>query len=175
MRVLVVYATHYGATKGIAEKIAETLRDQHLAVVLRSADDDFSRLPEEDFDAFVIGSAIHAGGWIGSGVDFVRNNVVTLATRPTWLFSSGPIGDKSEGQPQPDPKQIAEFRRTLNVKGHFVFGGAFDPATADLSRVNWLERQFASHVLPVGDWRNWDQIAAWANAIAVELSAVPVA
>ena len=175
MRVLVVYATHYGATKGIAEKITETLRDDGLDVVLRSVEEDFSRLPDEDFDAFVIGSAIHAGGWIGSGVDFVRDNVVTLATRPTWLFSSGPIGDKAVGQPQPDPKQIAEFRRALDVKGHIVFGGAFDPSTADLSRSNWLERQFATHVLPAGDYRNWKQIAAWAKAIAEELSAVPVA
>jgi hypothetical protein len=77
------------------------------------------------------------------------------------------------GQPQPDPKQIGEFRRALDVRDHVVFGGAFDPATADLSRANWLERQFATHVLPAGDYRDWDKIAAWAKAIALELSACP--
>ena len=175
MRVLVVYATHYGATKGIGEKIAQTLEHADLDVVLRSADEDFTGLAAEGFDAFVIGSAIHAGGWIGSGVDFVRHNVDVLATRPTWLFSSGPVGDKSVGQPQEDPRQIAEFRRSLDVKDHVVFGGAFDPATADLSRANWLERQFVTHVMPAGDYRNWEQITAWSKAIAEELSAVPVA
>jgi menaquinone-dependent protoporphyrinogen oxidase len=175
MRVLVVYATSYGATKGIAEKIAETLRDGALEVDLRSADEDYTWLAKDNFDAFVIGSAIHAGGWIGSGVDFVRGNVDVLATRPTWLFSSGPVGDKALTEPQPDPRQIAEFRRSLDVRDHVVFGGAFDPATADLSRVNWLERQVVAHLLPQGDYRDWDHIATWAKAIAEELSSVAVA
>jgi menaquinone-dependent protoporphyrinogen oxidase len=174
MRVLVVYATHYGATKGIAEKIAETLSESALEVDLRSAEEDFTWLAKDNFDAFVIGSAIHAGGWIGSGVEFIRANADVLANRPTWLFSSGPIGDKAVGQPQPDPRQIAEFRRALDVRDHVVFGGAFDPSTADLSRVNWLERQVASHLLPVGDYRDWDKIAAWAKAVADQLTPVAV-
>jgi menaquinone-dependent protoporphyrinogen oxidase len=175
MRVLVVYATHYGATKGIAEKIAEIIEHADIDVDLRSADEDFTWLAKDNFDAFVIGSAIHAGDWIGPGVDFVRANVDVLANRPSWLFSSGPLAPKTADKPEPDPRQIAEFRRLLNVRDHVVFGGAFDPATADLARVNWLERQITTRFLPAGDYRDWDEISAWAKAIALELSAVPVA
>jgi menaquinone-dependent protoporphyrinogen oxidase len=174
MSVLVVYASHYGATKGIADRIATKLREESLEVDLKSAEDDFADLEESSYDAFVVGSAIHAGRWIGQAVDFVHDNADVLAHRPVWLFSSGPIGDKAAGQPQPDPKQIPELRRILDVRDHVVFGGAFDPATADMSRANWLEKQF-SHVFPVGDWRDWEKIEAWATAIAHELQAVPVA
>jgi menaquinone-dependent protoporphyrinogen oxidase len=174
MRVLVAYATAYGATKGIAEKIAETLRARDLDVELRSVDEPV-RMSDPDFDAFVIGSAIHAGGWLKSGTEFVQENLATLARRPTWLFSSGPIGDKAVAAAQPDPRQISGFRRALDVQDHVVFGGAFDPATADLSRAGWLERQISTHFLPAGDYRDWAAIEAWATEIAHELSAVAFA
>ncbi len=174
MRVLVAYATHYGATKGIAERISETLRRHDLDVDLHNVDE-LGKPAGVDYDAFVIGSAIHAGGWLKDAVEFVRANEPVLATRPTWLFSSGPIGDRAVAAPQPDPRQIEEFRRSLDVQGHIVFGGAFDPKTADMARANWLERQIATHLFPVGDYRNWEQIEEWAAAIAEELTSVVAA
>jgi menaquinone-dependent protoporphyrinogen oxidase len=174
MRVLVVYASAYGATKGIAERIAETLRAEHLEVDLRSAEADFRRIADEEYDAYVIGSAIHAGHWLKSATEFVREHAVTLARRPSWLFSSGPIGEKYVHEPQPDPKEIAEFRRSLDVYDHVVFAGAFDPETADLSRAGWLEKQISTRFLPVGDFRDWEAIEGWARRVARELSAVPV-
>jgi menaquinone-dependent protoporphyrinogen oxidase len=174
MRVLVVYASHYGATKGIAERIAETLRDEQLEVNLKSAEDDFFDLADKEYDAFVIGSAIHAGRWLKPAVDFVHDHLPTLARRPSWLFSSGPIGEKYVHEPQPDPKDIADLRRILDVQDHVVFAGAYDPQTADLSRASWLEKQFVNHFMPVGDFRDWPAIEAWTRRIARELSAVPV-
>ena len=175
MRVLVVYATAYGATKGIAERIADTLRERGLTADLFSADDpDLRELDLADYEGFVIGSAIHAGSWLKSAVEFVRDNRDILAVRPVWLFSSGPIGERAVGAPQPDPKQIDEFRGALEVKDHVVFGGAFDPNTADLSRASWLERQVVARLLPSGDYRNWEDISAWASRIAWKLDPVLV-
>ena len=173
MRVLVAYATHYGATRGIAEKIAATLRAHDLEVDLHNVDE-LGYLEGVDYDAYVIGSAIHAGGWIKDATEFVHSNLPVLAIRPVWLFSSGPIGDKAVAAPQPDPRQIAELRRSLDVQGHIVFGGAFDPKTADMSRAGWLERQVSTHLFPVGDYRNWEEIEQWAGAIAEELMSVVV-
>ena len=171
MRVLVVYASHYGATRGIAERIAETLRNEQLDVDLKSADADFSHLADEEYDGYVIGSAIHAGRWLRPATDFVHDHVVTLARRPSWLFSSGPIGEMYVHQPQPDPKEIPELRRALDVQDHVVFAGAFDPSTIDESRAGWLERTFAKKFIPAGDFRDWPQIEAWADGIALELEA----
>ena len=173
MRVLVVYASAYGSTKGIAEGIAETLRTERLEVEIVSAEANADQLAYEDFDAFVIGSAVHAGHWLKPAIEFVRRNADVLARRPSWLFSSGPIGAKYVDLPQPDPKEIGEARRLLDVRDHVVFGGAYDPATADLSRAGWLERTFASRFMPVGDYRNWEAIESWAKSIAHSFELVP--
>ncbi len=175
MRVLIVYASQYGSTKGIAERITETLRQQGLVVDLRSVDADPRPLADESFDAYVIGSAVHIGHWLRPGVDFVRENVDVLAKRRVWMFSSGPVGEKHVRESQPDPVEIAEFRRLLDVSDHVVFGGAFDPSTADLTKSGWLERQVSKRFLPTGDFRDWAAIEAWAVEIARNLRPVPVA
>jgi menaquinone-dependent protoporphyrinogen oxidase len=164
MRALVVYASSYGATKGIAERVAQTIRDEHVDVDLISADEQLLFEPA-GYDAVVIGSAIHAGHWLKPAIAWVRSNRPLLKGAPVWLFSSGPIGDKAAGQPQPDPRDIDEVRDLVHVRDHVVFGGAFDPETADLERTSWLEKQIATRFLPVGDWRNWEEIEAWSRNI----------
>src|SRR6187402_2344356 len=119
MRALVVYASSYGATKGIAERVAETIRAERVDVDLVSADDPML-LETGAYDAFVIGSAIHAGHWLKPAVHFVRSNRPLLKGAPVWLFSSGPIGDKAVGEPQPDPKEIDEVRDLVHVRDHRV-------------------------------------------------------
>ena len=170
MRALVVYASSYGATKGIAERIAETIRGEGPQVDLVSADDP-SIFETTAYDAFVIGSAIHAGHWLKPAIEFVRANRPLLKGAPVWLFSSGPIGEKAVGEPQPDPKEIDEVRDLVHVRDHMVFGGSFDPETANLERIGWLEKQIATHFLPVGDWRNWEDIEAWSRQIAAAIKA----
>jgi menaquinone-dependent protoporphyrinogen oxidase len=176
MRVLVVYATSYGATKGIAERIVETIRSEGVDADIHAADDPLTLVKNNFYNGFVIGSAIHAGHWLKSAMEFVRRHEAVLHDAPVWLFSSGPIGDKAVDSPQPDPKSIDDLRQLIDFRNHVVFGGAFDPETADLERVSWLERQISSHFLPVGDWRNWADIEAWAKDIAVAVKAekVPV-
>jgi menaquinone-dependent protoporphyrinogen oxidase len=174
MRVLVVYSSQYGSTKGIAERIAETLRGQDTKVVLASADAETAGNDLDIFDGFVIGSAIHAGHWLKPAVEFVHRYDTELGSRPTWLFSSGPIGEKYVHEPQPDPKEIESIRHLLNVKDHVVFAGAFLPETIDESRSNWIERTIAKRFIPAGDFRDWPAIEGWADRIAEELSPVPV-
>ena len=171
MRVLVVYASSYGSTKGIAERIADPIRAEGLDVDLHSAADPLPLVEDGAYDGFVIGSAIHAGHWLKSGMEFVRKDVGVLLDAPVWLFSSGPIGDKAVDEPQPDPKEIDNIRDLLHVRDHRVFGGAFDPETADLERISWIEKQITTHFIPVGDWRNWDDIESWARQIAVSVVA----
>ena len=124
------------------------------------------------YDAFVIGSAIHAGHWLRPAVDFVRDNAKLLGSRPAWLFSSGPIDEKSVHKPQPDPAEISELRSRLDVQDHVVFAGSFDPATVGEARTNWLERTLVKKFLPIGDFRDWPLIEAWAVGIARHLAAV---
>ena len=88
MTVLVTYASRYGSTAEIAERIAVTLieegvdaRAQQITQVRDLA----------GIDAFVIGSAVYFGSWLKPATTFVERNREVLAGKPVWLFSSGPL------------------------------------------------------------------------------------
>ena len=173
MTVLVGYASKYGATQGIAERIAATLvADGHDAQALPLA----SVESTADYDAFVIGSAAYMGSWRKDATRFVRKHSSTLATSPVWLFSSGPLGTATTDAHGRDvlteaaPKQFAEFKESITPRAMQVFFGALDPAK--LRRRDRLIRKMpAGHeLLPEGDFRDWAAIQAWAERIADELA-----
>jgi menaquinone-dependent protoporphyrinogen oxidase len=89
MSVLVTYATKYGSTQGIAERIATTLKAQGLKVELQPI---MISRDVAGYEALVIGSAAYMGSWLKDAAEFVRRNRSILATKPVWLFSSGPLG-----------------------------------------------------------------------------------
>ena len=59
-RVLVVYATKYGATAGIAEKIGQVLQEAGLSVDVQPAD---QAGDPTAYQAVVLGSAVYVGRW----------------------------------------------------------------------------------------------------------------
>jgi len=162
MRVLVAYATQYGSTREIATRIGGVLADNRIDASLRAVDD---ALEIDGFNAFVIGSAVHAGHWLRPAVEFVRNHEPVLAKHPVWLFSSGPIGDAAF-KPQSDPKDVAVIRSEMAVQGHAVFGGSFHRGSTIYS--GWLDRT-VGRFIPEGDYRDWAEIETWARDIARQL------
>ena len=170
MRILVVYASHCGSTRAIAERIGAALDRSGIEATVASAQE----APDPvGFDACVVGSAVHGGHWLLAASSFVRQHASTLARQPVWLFSSGPVGDRAAAAPQPDPEEIAGFRRAIGPREHRVFGGAFDRATADLSDLGLVERTIVKRFLPDGDWRDWPAIDAWTADIAHALERTP--
>ncbi|MCT8336630.1 protoporphyrinogen oxidase [Methanoculleus sp. Afa-1] len=175
MRVIVLYASMYGSTRGIAEFIAERLRQHGLEAEARSVD----AAPEiRDYDAVVIGSAVYIGHWMREATEFVRKNSGVLDGRPVWLFSSGPLKPGPETLP-PDapgiePDEIGELRRLVHPRNTRVFSGALDPAKLGFSHRLIRRLPAGRDLLPEGDFRNWDDIEAWAAEIAREI-AVPAA
>ena len=174
MSILVAYASKHGATRQIAERIAETLRmagHNAEARPLKGVGELAS------YDAFVIGSAAYFGSWLGEAAAFVRRHQQVLASHPVWLFSSGPLGNagacvQDGGDPREAavPGQIAEFKQAISPRDHRVFFGALDP-----SKLGFLERLIRTlpagrPMLPEGDFRDWPEVEAWANQIARELT-----
>jgi menaquinone-dependent protoporphyrinogen oxidase len=172
MSVLVVYGSRYGATRGIAERIGETLRACGHEVDVREAS---PVLTATAYDAFVIGSAAYRGSWLEGPVDFVMRHVDVLAERPVWLFSSGPLGTETEDEKGRDvrvaatPKDVAGLAESLHAKGHRVFFGALDPDALRGPEGLMAKLPGGRKMLPEGDFRDWDEIDGWAQEIGREL------
>lgn len=164
-RIVVAYASKYGATAEIAEKIGQVLRQEGLDVDVLS----FGLISNlTQYDAVIIGSAAYIGQWRKEAVKFLKTNEKWLSERPVWLFSSGPTG---EG----DPVELLEGRRfpkslqstidLIQPRNVAVFHGMIDT-----DKLNFFEKMILRIVKPsVGDFRDWNAITAWAASIANEL------
>jgi menaquinone-dependent protoporphyrinogen oxidase len=132
------------------------------------------------YDAVIVGSAAYFFHWMKPAANFVRHNSRTLADHPVWLFSSGPLGTKeTDDQGRHlreflEPKEIAEFRNLVQLQDHRVFFGAYDSA-----RLGFIHRLISKlpvnrndALFPPGDFRNWQEIDAWANTIAESLKSL---
>jgi menaquinone-dependent protoporphyrinogen oxidase len=176
VKVLVAYASRHGSTAGIAERIAARLGSRSLDAVAC----DVSQVADvEEYDAFVVGSAAYMYRWLKEATRFTRRHRKLFASRPLWLFSSGPVGTDLVDEKGRDiyeamrPKEFTEFEKTLSPRGAKVFFGAWDP---DAEPVGLAERfvnlmPAAKASMPSGDFRDWDAIDAWADEIAEELLA----
>lgn len=163
MTMLVAYASKHGATKGIAESIAQTLREHGREADVGSVD---AAEHLDAYEAVVLGSAIYYGSWMKEAVEFTRRNREVLAARPVWLFSVGPLGTAVHDS-EPQPKELDELKGATGAREHRLFFGALDPHS-----LAFPERMVVKAVrAPVGDFRDWNAIAAWAADIARALSA----
>jgi menaquinone-dependent protoporphyrinogen oxidase len=164
-RVLVTFATKYGATAEIAEKIGEVLQQAGLEADVLPAEraTDLSA-----YQAVILGSAVYIGRWRKEAVKFLQANEQTLAEKPVWLFSSGPTG---EGDPVEllqgwrFPGKLQPIVDRIQPRDIAVFHGA-----VDVNKLNFIQKWMLKNVkAPVGDFRDWEAITSWARAIADEL------
>ncbi len=175
MKVLVAYASRHGATKEIAERIAETLTERGVEATLTPAG---KASDVAQYDAFVVGGATYAFHWMKEASKFVRRNTEVLAGSPTWLFSSGPLGaDKIDPKTGKDvrqsaaPREFADFKVEINPRGEHIFFGAWDSEAAPIGMMEHVVHLIppARDSLPSGDFRDWPEIEEWAGQIATQL------
>ena len=183
--VLIAYGSRHGATKGIAEFIGEALRAQGLHTIIEPADRVHA---VTDIDAFVVGSAIYMGSWLSEPIEFLERHRDLLATKPVWLFSSGPLKGSSKETADADPlesalgptegpgsgghRRIAGLEAAIGARGHRAFYGAFDPADPPKAMSERFVRMMpgSKGILPPGDFRDWEAVDAWAHEIAADLT-----
>ncbi|HYH91923.1 MAG TPA: flavodoxin domain-containing protein [Candidatus Saccharimonadales bacterium] len=162
MRVLVTAASRHGSTDTIAHLIQRRLIEAGLDVDLRAPDDVDSI---DGVEAVVLGSAVYTGHWLAPAREFARRFAAGLVQRPVFLFSSGPLGE--EPFPTGDPVDVAGLMGSTGAIEHRVFGGRLEPRDLGI-----VERLIVTGVhAPQGDFRSWDDIAAWAGTIAARLDA----
>jgi menaquinone-dependent protoporphyrinogen oxidase len=158
MRILVSPASKHGGTAEIGRAIAKVLRQRGIDVDVTQPEDirDLSH-----YDGFILGSALYMGSWLPEAVTFVDEHAEGLKRLPTWLFSSGPLGDARPEEPI-RPELVQHLVSATNALEHRLFSGRLD-----LERLGRTERFIARWVGAAnGDYREWDEIAEWVHKIA---------
>jgi menaquinone-dependent protoporphyrinogen oxidase len=159
VRILVAYATRNGSTAGIAQAIGRELVSAELTV-------DVSELKTVStlagYRAVVIGVPLSMGSVDGAVGKFVGKNREQLLNLPVAAFVVG-LAPKN-----PDPgaveMAIGALKNPSNLSipvSSVMFAGKLDPA-----KLSFIQRKMTELVKSqVGDFRDWDAIAAWAQEL----------
>ena len=157
MRVLVAAASKHGSTADIATALGDALTQRGIATTVA---DSGEVTDLEGYDAFVLGSAVYAGRWMKAARELAERHGDIMATKPVWLFSSGPVG--SPPKPEEDPVDVEQIKAIVGARGHRVFAGRIDK-----SRLNLAERAIVRSLkVPEGDYRDFGAVVGWAGEIA---------
>jgi menaquinone-dependent protoporphyrinogen oxidase len=164
MNALVVYATKSGCTAGIAEKIGETLVAHGATVDLKSAKE--AGAPE-GYDAVIVGSGVRAGSWHAAARDWVTSHADVLRTLPVAFFTCGL-----------SPTDPTKTEETRGYTDSLIDATGVEPIDIGLfagwnepTKFSFLERTVLKALKsPVGDFRDFDAVATWADDVSRELS-----
>ena len=164
-KVLVAYATKYGATAGIAERIGQVLQEAGLPTDVLPAGRVRDLKPDR---AVVLGSAVYMFHWRKEAARLLKALEAAPAGRAAWLFSSGPTSETDTEaflEEMKLPKGLQPIADRLQPRDVAVFRGVLA-----LEKLNPFERWVMNKMkAPAGDFRNWDAIEAWARTIAQTL------
>ena len=193
--ILVAYASSHGSTREIAERIATRLAAQFPppSTVVDCQPVDAVRplaQQQQQYAAVVVGSAIHAGRWLGPGRRFMARNGAYLSGTgttpgvrppppppPLWAFSVGMPRDETKRRDE-EAAMAKSLRAHLvgeaTLRGHALFRGRFERADAPWFVVPFLWLVARDDKKTFQDLRDWDQIDAWADQVGGEMRATGV-
>ena len=158
--ILVTYATRYGSTQEVAEKIADILRESGAAVDVQPARQVKTL---HGYRAVVLGTPLYIGSWLKDASRFLKRHQADLEKLPVAIFSLGPThGDNAIAtvRPQMD-KELAKYPWLKSVSTK-LFGGQYDPDKLRFPDT-LLGKLPASplYQAPASDLRDWNAIRAW--------------
>jgi menaquinone-dependent protoporphyrinogen oxidase len=164
-RILVTYASHFGATAGVAQAIGKTLTECGAQV-------DIFPMPEvkalSPYRAVVAGSAINAGAWLPDAWRFIKTDQAELNSKPFAAFLvCMTLAMKNGEQYRSNIATWMEPVRSLaKPVSEGLFAGALDikkiPPFSDRLKFR-LSVLFG--VWQEGDHRDWIAIRTWSESI----------
>lgn len=161
MKVLVTAASKHGSTAEIAEAIGEALTEGgHETSVVPP--EEVQHL--EGCDAVVLGSAVYTGRWMKPAKELPDRLGTPSRVCPCGCSPAGRSGTRRSP------------RRTPSTRGgdggHGGEGPQVFPGKLVKSELGFGEKAIVLALrAPEGDFRDWDEIRAWARGIAEELRA----
>jgi menaquinone-dependent protoporphyrinogen oxidase len=171
MDTLITYASEHGSTKEIAERI-------NFVISAKTSPHETECIPIEQiadlskYSYIVVGSAIHNMSWLPIASSFLHNNAPALSKVPVWAFSVGsPAGIpkflKWLDAESKEQKNLADtVNKDVKTQGHVLFSGKFLREHAP-PLLGWIWSSVGGQF---GDFRDWNQIEAWANKVGDEIA-----
>lgn len=173
-RVLICYGTRKGTTTEMAEEMAATMKESGALV-------DVINLKEEEipnqvnhYDLIVIGSSINIGNWTKHPLEFIKNNIETLAQKRVALFvvcMDAAYETKCEEAQTNYLDKIVEENPGLKP-----VSTALIPGKIDFKQHNFVVRRLLKGIIskeiPPGeeipevvDFRDIDKVREWARSL----------
>jgi menaquinone-dependent protoporphyrinogen oxidase len=157
-KILVVYDSLYGSTKGVAEFIGKTLQGVSIDAEVKTVGEVTSL---KGYDGVVIGSPIIRGLLLDPVLSFLKNHESELQHIPLAVFCVCMSLIQGDAQNRFTIMQMLKAVvggvAKVNPVSWMGFAGALE---IDNLEENARER-FVSRGVPSGDWRNWDAIREW--------------
>ncbi|WFN35855.1 flavodoxin domain-containing protein [Methanomicrobium antiquum] len=161
-KVLVAYATRYGSTKDIADKIAQILTEDGYDADSKNILD---ITQTDEYGAVIAGSAIQMGKWLPEAKDFMQTFKSHLNRVPLFVFSCGITLNK------PDENVIRkayfstdEIKQYVSPKETGLFAGKLDTSLLSDS-----DKDLVVLAKPeCGDFRDYDEVKKWVLKIESE-------
>ncbi len=155
-RILVTYATRKGSTAEIAGAVGKELQSAGYDVVVS----DMKMVTSlEGYDAVILGAPVYMHKVIELG-KFAKRFREELVPKPVAVFAVGmaPVSNKP-GEVEEETKILSASITPKSPVSVALFAGKVDPA-----QFNFLIRRMVeAEKSMVGDFRDWDAIAAWAR------------
>lgn len=159
-KILITYASKAGSTAETAARMGEMLAKQNAQVDV---------LPVEKvgdlsaYQAVVLGSAIRMSQLLPEVVKFVEANQAVLQQKSFNVFFLCMTLEKDTPENRQTVSAYLEpVRALVKPASEGMFAGVMDP-----KKLSLVERLLMKAMkTPVGDYRNWDQINAWAQSVA---------
>ncbi|WAI00649.1 flavodoxin domain-containing protein [Methanogenium organophilum] len=158
-RILVIYATKYGATEGIATAIAEGLRKQGREVDVRNVKDVFDIT---GYSAVIIGSPIYYGKVLPELVAFVSLHKNMLHEIPVIGFLSGySLLDISPEKKQAASAAFDQILEHIELRDIGYFAGKISE-----EHLSFKDKAVMKIIgAKPGDYRNREAAVIWAQGL----------
>jgi len=172
MNILVAYASAHGSTAEVGTFVGRTLQAYNTQITVAHVDEVESI---DQYDAFILGSAVHSSMWLPSLSRFMFRFESELAQKPIYLFLMCVLVLEEGGREKALSSYVwKEALERLNLPREHIeaFAGKLDWSNINGDERWLISTRYEGDEVPTsstGEYRDWQRIASWVNSVAHEL------